>query len=119
MSFIKNLESVLLFAKEEQSRAILEKLKEANVDPLVIQKCEAAAERIDIEEYFQRFCKEALIEVENAEGIEFLKDMTDRLQQYERNIKDDILRELSKVLMLPHDKEEFYRFLKDKFGKKG
>ena len=111
MSFVKNLENVLLLAKEEQTRAILEKLKEANVDPLVIQKCEAAVERIDIEEYFQRFCKEALIDVENAEGVEFLKDMTDRLQQYERNIKDDILCEISKVLMIPYSKKEFYRFL--------
>ncbi|MFL0504796.1 hypothetical protein ACH0B5_03525 [Ureibacillus sp. 179-F W5.1 NHS] len=111
MSFVKNLENVLLLAKEEQTRAILEKLKEANVDPLVIQKCEAAVERIDIEEYFQRFCKEALIDVENAEGVEFLKDMTDRLQQYERNIKDDILLEISEVLMLPHNNRNYIDFL--------
>lgn len=31
MSFIKNLENVLLFAKEEQTSAAIEKLKEANV----------------------------------------------------------------------------------------
>lgn len=111
MSFIKNLENVLLLAKEEQTGAVIEKLIEANVDPLVIQKCEAAAERIDIEEYFQRFCKEALIDVENAEGVEFLKDMTDRLQQYERNIKDDILREISEVLMLPHNNRNYIDFL--------
>lgn len=108
MSFIKNLENVLLLAKEEETRTVIETLKEANVDPIVIQKCEAAVERIDIEEYFQRFCKEALIDVENAEGVEFLKDLSDRLQQYERNIKDDILCEISKVLMIPHNKEEFY-----------
>lgn len=119
MSFIKNLENVLLLAKEEQTRAVIEKLKEANVDPIVIQKCEAAVERIDIEEYFQRFCKEALIEVENAEGIEFLKDMTDRLKKYEKNIKDNILCEISKVLMIPHSKHEFYQFLLGKIGKKG
>lgn len=111
MSFIKNLENALLFAKEEQTRAVIEKLKEANIDPLVIQKCEATVERIDIEEYFQRFCKEALIDVEIAEGVGFLKDMTDRLQKYERNIKDDILLEITEVLMLSHNKDEFFDFL--------
>lgn len=48
-----------------------------------------------------------------------MEDMTDRLQEYERNIKDDILCEISKVLTIPHSKEEFYQFLVGQIGKKG